>query len=89
MKKLENRRNLAIFIAFLVLVLINCIANIVKLNVFALVIDMIMVIFICFVLGYNYCRYEGEKKEAVVETLSTPAEKSLNDVLTEYQKGIV
>ena len=58
-------------------------------NIFALVIDMIMVIFICFVLGYNYCRYEGEKKEVVVETIPTPSEKSLNDVLTEYQKGIV
>lgn len=87
MKKLENRRNLAIFIAFLVLVIVNCIANIVKLNIFALVIDMIMVIFICFVLGYNYCRYEGEKKD-VVETQPTQNEKSLNDVLTEFQKGI-
>jgi c-di-AMP phosphodiesterase-like protein len=88
MKKLENRRNLAIFIAFLALVLVNCIANIAILNVFAIVIDMIMVIFICFVLGYNYCRYEGEKKD-VVEIQPAQNEKSLNDVLTEYQKGIV
>lgn len=90
MKKTENRRNLAIFIAFLALVLVNCIANIVKLNVFALVVDMIMVIFICFVLGYNYCRYEGDKKEVVEEKILNTNEKpiTLNDVLSEYEKGI-
>lgn len=69
MNKFENRRNFLIFVAILALVFINCIANLVKLNVFALVVNVILVIFVCFILGYNYCKCEGieNKSNEVVE----------------------
>jgi uncharacterized membrane protein YphA (DoxX/SURF4 family) len=61
MKKTENTRNLYILSIFLAISCAICIANIVKLNIFALILDMIMIVAICFVLGYNYCKYDIEK----------------------------
>lgn len=61
MNKNENLRTLVIFLAFLVLTTLICVANIIKLNIFALVVDMVMVVSICFILGYNYCLYDSEK----------------------------
>lgn len=94
MKKIENRRNLVIFIAILAITLVACIANIVKLNVFALVVDMILVIFICFLLGYNYCRYEeNEEIEATIEEVPTEVveehtKETLSDAIKRIQSQI-
>lgn len=94
MKRIENRRNLAIFIAILAISLLACVANIVKLNVFALVIDMILVIFVCFLLGYNYCRYEENEQtettdtEIVTEEVQVPTEETLSDAIKRIQSQI-
>ena len=72
MKKIENFRLLIIFVAFLVLTTAICIANIIKLNIFALVFDMVMIVSICFVLGYSYCLYECEKSRENKEQMEFP-----------------
>lgn len=73
MKQIEKMRNLVIFAILLAIVLIGCVSNIVKLNIFALVVNMLLVIFICFLLGYNYCKYED----------SIPYEERVRDVVLE------
>jgi uncharacterized membrane protein YdbT with pleckstrin-like domain len=67
MKKTENSRNLTILLGFLAMSCTICVANIVKLNIFALIINMLMIVSICFILGYSYCKYEIEKSNVKVE----------------------
>lgn len=84
MNKNENYRNLLFFIAILSVVIICCVSNIVKLNVFALTFDIILLIFVCFTIGYNYSRYESQIDYGVVLKNEIPE----NDVVVEVEEDV-
>jgi predicted membrane protein len=92
MKKSENSRNLAIFILILAIVFVICIANIIKLNVFALVLDVLLVIFVCFVLGYEFCKYENNESAETneeIEEVTPNNEKTLSEFIEDMQRGTI
>lgn len=92
MKKSENGRNLAIFILILAIVFVICIANIIKLNVFALVLDVLLVIFVCFLLGYEFCKYENNESVETseeIEEVTPNNEKTLSEFIEDMQRGTI
>lgn len=92
MKKSENSRNLAIFILILAIVFVICISNIIKLNVFALVLDVLLVIFVCFVLGYEFCKYENSESvetNEIAEDEKPNNEKTLSEFIEDMQRGTI
>jgi predicted neutral ceramidase superfamily lipid hydrolase len=62
MKKVENRRSLLVFIVLLLLNIAICVTNAINYNFVSLIINVVVIMAICFVLGYVYCRCEVEKR---------------------------
>lgn len=88
MVKFDKKRLIYMCIALFALILsiANCIGNIIVLNIFSLVIDLIFVCMICFALGYVFCQCEmtakvvekptEEKEEIFIE----PTDKDLTQL---------
>lgn len=51
----------------LVIAVTICVANIIVLNIFAMIMSMALCVAICFALGYKYCKYEISKEEQSAE----------------------
>ena len=62
MKKVENRRSLLIFIALLLMNIAICVTNAINYNFVSLIINAVVIMALCFMLGYVYCRCEIEKR---------------------------
>lgn len=72
MKKVENRRSLLIFIVLLVMNIAICVTNVINYNLVSLIINVVLIMAICFILGYVYCRCEHEKKQIKAMKFESP-----------------
>ena len=64
----KELRNLAFVGVALVMAVALCIANIVVLNLFAIIVSLMLIVFMCLALGYSYSKYEAN---CGVEQMST------------------
>ena len=67
MNKNSSTRALVITFAFLCISIAICIANVIKLNIIALCLDIVLIMSICFILGYYFSRYESIEREKPTE----------------------
>ena len=61
MNRNSNVRTILATLSFLVFAIAICISNFIKLNIFALSMGGILIMALCFVLGYHYYKYEFYK----------------------------
>lgn len=75
-------RSLSFVGAFLVISMAICVANIVKLNIFAMILSLLLIVSMCVVIGYiyaNFERWQDSNKPSKTEKTDTESIKNSED----------